>query len=573
MTISNVQSYVSYTGNGSTKIFSVPFEFWAASDLLLRLFPDKGTNPDVYTTLVYGTDYTVAGGSGDPGQVTLTTAPAVASTLDILNNMALGQPVAYQAYGQFPAEAHEQALDRLSTQIKQIQSILTINGIGGAGAGSSVLSVFGRDGDVIAVQGDYQAFYSLTGHVHTWSEITNKPTEFTPVAHTHDFTTGITGKPATYPPSGHTHVPGDITDFTETSQDITAAQFVHAGHVNISVTYDDTTGLITLVGTGGSGGGGSGDGLWNFVNNTTMADPGSGNMRMNAATYLTTTQIALSHVDLNGEFAAGTSLDVGDILSLSNQTVAGQARYTISNAVHNVDYSVYTVVVDSGVTSAGGPNNNNDILLTATLTTNGVAEAPNTGLAYARKSLGWVQLAWGDVSGKPTTFTPSAHTHTTAEVTGLDTALAGKAAQVHTHVIGDVTNLQTTLDGKSNISHTHTTSQVTGLDAALLDKETVGTVVGINTRTAAYTFVASDRGQIVEYNSATAGAFTLNTGVFTGLVRVDVAQIGAGLLSITPGAGVTINGAAATIAMGGQWKAATLYQRTANNWVLVGGLA
>lgn len=33
-------------------------------------------------------------------------------------------------------------------------------------------------------------------------------------------------------------------------------------------------------------------------------------------------------------------------------------------------------------------------------------------------------VAWADVTGKPSTFTPSAHTHPTSEVTGLDTALA-----------------------------------------------------------------------------------------------------------------------------------------------------
>jgi len=45
----------------------------------------------------------------------------------------------------------------------------------------------------------------------------------------------------------------------------------------------------------------------------------------------------------------------------------------------------------------------------------------------------------------PSEFPPAAHTHPTSEVTGLDTALAGKAPTVHTH----------------------TTAQVTGLDAAL----------------------------------------------------------------------------------------------------------
>lgn len=55
-------------------------------------------------------------------------------------------------------------------------------------------------------------------------------------------------------------------------------------------------------------------------------------------------------------------------------------------------------------------------------------------------------------------------------VTGLQTALDGKAAAVHAHAIADVTGLQTALDGKAATSHTHSTSDITGLDAALASK-------------------------------------------------------------------------------------------------------
>nr|WP_324251398.1 Head fiber protein [Bacillus sp. AF23] len=35
-------------------------------------------------------------------------------------------------------------------------------------------------------------------------------------------------------------------------------------------------------------------------------------------------------------------------------------------------------------------------------------------------------MKWADVTGKPSTFPPSSHTHTIANVTGLQTALDGK---------------------------------------------------------------------------------------------------------------------------------------------------
>lgn len=42
-------------------------------------------------------------------------------------------------------------------------------------------------------------------------------------------------------------------------------------------------------------------------------------------------------------------------------------------------------------------------------------------------------VTWNDVSGKPTSFAPSAHSHPISEVTGLQTALDSKSASTHTH--------------------------------------------------------------------------------------------------------------------------------------------
>lgn len=46
-------------------------------------------------------------------------------------------------------------------------------------------------------------------------------------------------------------------------------------------------------------------------------------------------------------------------------------------------------------------------------------------------------------------YAKSSHTHATSQVTGLDSALAGKASTSHTHTIAQVTNLQSSLDSKT----------------------------------------------------------------------------------------------------------------------------
>lgn len=55
--------------------------------------------------------------------------------------------------------------------------------------------------------------------------------------------------------------------------------------------------------------------------------------------------------------------------------------------------------------------------------------------------------------------TPLAHTHPISDITGLQTALDGKAASSHTHTITNVTGLQTALDGKEPTIAAGTTAQ------------------------------------------------------------------------------------------------------------------
>ena len=56
---------------------------------------------------------------------------------------------------------------------------------------------------------------------------------------------------------------------------------------------------------------------------------------------------------------------------------------------------------------------------------------------------------------------------TIANVTGLDTALAGKASAGHGHPQSSITNLEAALAGKALSSHSHEQSDVTGLETAL----------------------------------------------------------------------------------------------------------
>ena len=78
-----------------------------------------------------------------------------------------------------------------------------------------------------------------------------------------------------------------------------------------------------------------------------------------------------------------------------------------------------------------------------------------TGLATVATS-----GSYDDLSDKPTSMTPKAHTHEQSDITGLATALSNKANASHTHATSDVTGLDTALSGKASASHTHSLDDI-----------------------------------------------------------------------------------------------------------------
>lgn len=88
--------------------------------------------------------------------------------------------------------------------------------------------------------------------------------------------------------------------------------------------------------------------------------------------------------------------------------------------------------------------------------------ALNTGLLRWSGSA-WEYIAYGTTAGTvaqgnhnhDAAYAALSHTHAISAITGLQTALDGKAAASHAHAISDVTGLQTALDGKSATSHNH----------------------------------------------------------------------------------------------------------------------
>lgn len=122
MTVASTTSKVSYAGNGSTTAFTVSFYFLDNSHLKVVLRSSTGTE----TVKTITTDYTVSGaGSPSGGTVTMLVAPASGQTLVITRNVPLTQDVDYQPNDPFPANTHEQALDKLTMEAQQINEAVS----------------------------------------------------------------------------------------------------------------------------------------------------------------------------------------------------------------------------------------------------------------------------------------------------------------------------------------------------------------------------------------------------------------------------------------------------------------
>jgi hypothetical protein len=116
MTVSVDKNRIEYVGNNSTTVFA--YDFLLLDEDHLEVYLD-----DELKTI--STHYTVDGvGESGGGDVTFLTAPGTDVAVTILRVAPITQEVDYQTGGKFPAETHEEALDKLTMIAQQISEQL-----------------------------------------------------------------------------------------------------------------------------------------------------------------------------------------------------------------------------------------------------------------------------------------------------------------------------------------------------------------------------------------------------------------------------------------------------------------
>ena len=120
MTVSSTTVKNSYSGNSSTTVFAYTFKIFADTDLQVIIRSSTGTE----TTKTLTTHYTVSGaGDASGGNVTFTSGntPATGETVVIRRGVPQTQAIDYIANDPFPAESHEEGLDRATMTTQQVQ--------------------------------------------------------------------------------------------------------------------------------------------------------------------------------------------------------------------------------------------------------------------------------------------------------------------------------------------------------------------------------------------------------------------------------------------------------------------
>ncbi len=387
MTISSTTVKNSYSGNGSTTAFAYTFKIFANTDLQVIIRSSTGTE----TVKTLTTHYTVSGvGDASGGNVTFTSGntPASGETVVIRRAVPQTQAIDYIANDPFPAESHEEGLDRATMTIQQMQEELdrsfkvsrtnTISSpefTDDATTRASKTLGFDSDGNLTTVAdflpagGDSAMFqYSTTttdsdpgagffrlnnSTIASATEMYIDDLEFngTDVSEWIQSWDDVTGNDTN---RGRIRISKANTLDTWMVFKVTGAITDASGYSKISLVYIDTAGTFAnedkvFISFVASGEDGAIPGyFYKFDTGTSDTDPGAGEIAFNNGTYASATEIYIDDADANG---ASTATDVQSW---------GSSTSTIKGFLHIVDIndsSTYArFKITAAVTDASGYN-------------------------------------------------------------------------------------------------------------------------------------------------------------------------------------------------------------------------
>ncbi len=336
MTVSSTTSRNEYNGNAATTVFAYTFRILDQDHIAVYV-------DDVLQTLT--TDYTVSGvGDSGGGNITFVVAPpSGTANVIFLRSIPLTQETDYVENDPFPAEAHEDALDKLTMIVQQMQEeigrsltfvpTVTINNISvpSPNAGKALLWNATED----ALENSTDNFDDI---------VTNATTQANAAAVSAAAASTSAGNAAT----------SESNAATSANNAATAETNAETAETNAETAEANAEAAASAVGT-----------QFTFDSSTSMADPGTGDFRLNNATVGSVTAIAVSantsetgNADVSSfiaTWADSTNTTVkGHLVIKKSGTPATFAVFTISAVTDNTTWLELTVshVASNGAWSA-----------------------------------------------------------------------------------------------------------------------------------------------------------------------------------------------------------------------------
>ena len=396
MTVSSTTVKNSYSGNDSTTAFAYTFKIFADTDLQVIIRSSTGTE----TTKTLTTHYTVSGaGDASGGNVTFTSGntPATGETVVIRRAVPQTQAIDYIANDPFPAESHEEGLDRATMTTQQMQeeldrsfkvsrtnTITSSEFTDDAATRASKTLGFDSDGNLTTVAnflpagGDSAEFqYSTTtsdadpgaGKFRLNNATISSATEMyiddleyngTDVSAWVQSWDDVSGNDTN---RGRIRISKTNTLDTWMVFKVTGAITDASGYTKVSLAYIDTAGTFAdddrvFISFTASGEDGAIPGYYyKFDTGTSDTDPGAGEIAFNNGTYASATAIYIDDADQNGVTVStdiltwddSTSTIRGNLMIYDINDRSTYARFNITGA--STDASGYVKLAVTHVAS------------------------------------------------------------------------------------------------------------------------------------------------------------------------------------------------------------------------------
>jgi len=379
MTVTTTTIKNSYSGNGSTTAFAYTFPINSTDEITVIERSATGTET-VKSEGSGSTNYGISDNGASGGTVTMVTAPASGTTLVLLRNTALTQETDYVANDPFPAETHEDALDKLNMQTQELQeeldrsfkvsrtnTITTSEFTESATDRASKALGFDSSGNLTTI-----ADFLPAGGDNAQLTYSTTTTDSDPGAGKIRFNNSSLGSATAAYVDDEDANGTDISAWVQSFDDVTGnatnrgrlrvtksnsltvwhsfkisgAITDASGYTKLTLTYIDGAGSLTaddkvFISFVPSGEDGAIPGYYyKFDTGTSDADPGAGEISFNNGTYASATEIYIDDADANG---ATTQVDTA---------TWGSSTSTIKGFLHIVDINDSTTYARFKITAA-----------------------------------------------------------------------------------------------------------------------------------------------------------------------------------------------------------------------------